>query len=202
MLLAGHETTGKALSWTFALLDAHPDAGDRLLAEYEACLGDPPPTFDDLPRLRWTRAVIHEALRLFPPIWLLTRTALVDDEVLGYSIPAGALVSVSPYLIHRHPDLWDRPDAFRPERFLGDEAEEAAQALRYIPFGHGPRHCIGKHFAMLEMPLVLATIHRRRILIRASGPPLEPEALVTLRPRGGLWMTVSARPAPARSDPP
>jgi cytochrome P450 len=128
----------------------------------------------------------------------LTRTALAEDEVLGYEVPAGALVSVSPYLLHRHPGLWDRVDEFVPERFLGGEAEEAVHAYKYLPFSHGPRHCIGKHFALLELPLVLATIHPRVALIRLSGPPPEPEALVTLRPQGGLWMIMSDRPTSRR----
>ncbi len=194
MLLAGHETTAKAMTWVFALLDQHADVATRLLDEHERCLAGRSPTVADLPALAWTRAVIHETLRLYPPIWSLTRTALADDEILGYEVPAGALVSVSPYLLHRNPALWDRADAFLPERFLGDEAESATRACRYIPFGHGPRHCVGKHFALLELPLVLATIHPRLTLMRLSGPPPEPEALVTLRPRGGLWMTMSARP--------
>lgn len=197
LLLAGHETTAKALSWTFALLDLHAGSADRLLAEQEGCLGGRAPAVDDLPALRWTRAVIHEALRLYPPIWLLTRTALADDEVIGYTVPAGALVSVSPYLIHRHSALWDRADEFFPERFLGGEAEEAAQGHRYLPFGHGPRHCLGNYFALLEMPLVLATIHSHRALTCLPGPPLEPEALVTLRPQHGLQMVVTSRPSPA-----
>jgi steroid delta-isomerase-like uncharacterized protein len=198
MLLAGHETTAKALTWVFALLDRHADVAARLLEEHQRCLAGRPPTVEDLPALAWTRAVIHEALRLYPPIWSLTRTALADDEVLGYEVPAGALMMISPYLLHHSPALWDRPGAFSPERFLYDEAESAARACRYLPFGHGPRHCIGKYFALLELPLVLATIHPRLALARRSGPPPEPEALVTLRPRGGLCMVPSPRPPSRR----
>jgi steroid delta-isomerase-like uncharacterized protein len=198
LLLAGHETTAKALAWIFALLDRHNDVADRLLEEQQRCLCGRPVAYDDLPTLPFTQGVIHEALRLYPPIWSLTRTALEDDTILGYTVPAGALITISPYLLHRNPAIWKRSDEFLPERFLGDEAEIASRACKYIPFGHGPRQCIGKQFALMELPLVLATIHPRQVLTRASGQSsddLEPEALVTLRPRGGLLMNVSARPS-------
>jgi steroid delta-isomerase-like uncharacterized protein len=193
MLLAGHETTAKALSWVFALLARYPNVAARLLEEQRSCLDERSATASDLHSLPWTRAVIHEALRLYPPVWSLARTSLADDEVLGYKVPAGAMVTISPYLLHRHPANWDRAEDFRPERFLGDAADSASQAGRYLPFGHGPRQCIGKHFALLELPLVLATIHPRQAMSCPPGPLPEPEALVTLRPRGGLRMSVSAR---------
>src|SRR5262249_46830862 len=135
MLVAGHETTAKALSWAIALLDRNPDARARLLTELDH-LGNRRPTEEDLPNLRYIRAVIDEALRLDPPIWLLSRTALEDDEIAGYAIPAGALVAISPYLIQRHPDLWEHPERFVPDRFLVDDGTK--QAYRYLPFGHGP----------------------------------------------------------------
>lgn len=186
LLLAGHETTAKALSWSVALLDAHEDARTRLLRELDCALAGRRPDRDDLPRLPFIRAVVEEALRLDPPIWLLTRTAVEDDEVAGYAIPAGALVAISPYLVHRHPDFWDRPDSFNPQRFL--TADGASHAYRYLPFGHGSRHCVGKYFAMLEMPLVLATMYSDVVPALLPGHSLEPEALVTLRPRHGLPM--------------
>jgi cytochrome P450/predicted ester cyclase len=191
MLLAGHETTAKALSWTIALLDQHPDVLARLLSEVRDHLGHGPLTVKDLSNLTYTQAVIDEALRLFPPIWLLTRTTLEDDEIAGYDIPAGSLVAISPYLIHRHPALWEQPDRFDPDRFLAEES--AAQAYRYIPFGHGPRHCVGKFFALLEMPVVLATLYSQFSLASLPGHILEAEALVTLRPRNGLPMIVTPR---------
>jgi cytochrome P450 len=186
LLLAGHETTAKALSWSVALLDAHEDARTRLLEELDGALAGRHPNRDDLARLPFTRAVVEETLRLDPPIWLLTRTAIKADEVAGYPIPAGALVAISPYLVHRHPDLWEQPDSFHPQRFLSTDG--ASHAYRYLPFGHGPRHCVGKYFAMLEMPLVLATLYSKVIPARLPGHGLEPEALVTLRPRHGLPM--------------
>jgi steroid delta-isomerase-like uncharacterized protein len=186
LLLAGHETTAKALSWAIALLAVHDDARTQLLEELDGMLGGRRIGPKDLPRLSFTRAVVEEVLRLYPPIWLLTRTAVEDDEVAGYAVPAGTLVAISPYLVHRHPDLWNRPDFFDPKRFLA--ADGKSHAFRYMPFGHGPRHCIGKYFAMLEMPLVLATIYAQVVPTLRPGHSLEPEALVTLRPRDGLPM--------------
>jgi steroid delta-isomerase-like uncharacterized protein len=191
ILLAGHETTAKALSWAIALLDRNPAALARLLKELSNHLDKRRPTAEDLRSLRYTRAVIDEALRLYPPIWMLTRTALEDDQIAGYAIPAGALVAISPYLIHRHPNLWELPDQFLPDRFLADEGP--TQAYRYLPFGHGPRHCIGKFFAMLEMPLVLATVYPQFALTSLPDQNLEAEALVTLRPRNGLHMIARPR---------
>jgi len=197
ILLAGHETTAKALSWAIALLDGNPDALARLLTELNDCLGGRRPTAEDLPNLRYTRAVIDEALRLDPPIWMLTRTALDNDEIAGYAIPAGALMAISPYLIHRHPDLWEHPQRFVPDRFLADQG--ATLTYRYLPFGQGPRHCVGKFFAMLEMPLVLATVYSQFALTSLPGYALEQEALVTLRPRSGLPMLLTAKRPHARA---
>jgi steroid delta-isomerase-like uncharacterized protein len=190
ILLAGHETTAKALSWTFALLGREPAALAKVLAEVDGHSGTDAGSTPGLPHLRYTRAVIDEALRLYPPIWMLTRTALQDDEIAEYAIPAGALVAISPYLIHRHPNYWDHPDRFIPERFL---VGEARWNDHYIPFGHGPRYCVGKFFALLEMPLVLATVLRRFALTLTAGHAIEPEALVTLRPRNGLPMIAIPR---------
>jgi cytochrome P450 len=186
ILLAGHETTAKALSWTFALLSQELAGLARLHAELDANSSDGAASTPAIAHLRYTRAVIEEALRLYPPIWMLTRTPLQDDEISGYAIPAGALVAISPYLIHRHPDYWNLPDRFIPDRFLA--GMHASWNYLYMPFGHGPRHCVGKFFAMLEMPLVLATVLSRFVLTLKPGHAIEPEALVTLRPRSGLPM--------------
>ena len=195
LLLAGHETTAKALSWSVALLDAHGDARARLLEELDGTLGGRRPDCGDLADLPFTRAVVEETLRLRPPIWLLTRTAVEDDEVAGWGIPAGALVAISPYLLHRHPDLWDRPRSFDPRRFLTPDGPPLA--YRYLPFGHGARHCLGNYFAMLEMPLVLATVYSNVVPALMPGHLLEPEALVTLRPRAGLPMRPVRRRRPS-----
>jgi steroid delta-isomerase-like uncharacterized protein len=193
VLLAGHETTGMALSWVAALLGCHARAHARVIAELDLALAGRRPERDDLRRLPYTRAVIDETLRLYPPVWLLSRTALEEDELDGFRIPAGALVAISPYLLHRHPELWTDPAEFRPERFLSDDGSRS----RTVPFGHGPRHCIGRFFATLEMPLVLATVYSQfeLALVRPRLPA--PEALVTLRPRGGLPVVVRPRASEA-----
>jgi steroid delta-isomerase-like uncharacterized protein len=191
ILLAGHETTAKAMSWAFALLDANPAKLSQLRRELDECLGGRRPELADVAKLRYTRAVIEEVLRLDPPIWLLTRTSVEEDEIGGYAIPAGALVAISPYLIHRHPDLWEEPERFLPERFLS--GDPLTGSCRYLPFGHGPRHCAGKSFATLEMPLALAAIYSEFELTLTTGRVPEPEALVTLRPRHGLLMMVAER---------
>jgi enediyne biosynthesis protein E7 len=189
MLMAGHETTAKALTWTLYLLDRHPAEADRLTAELDQALGGRTPTIADLPSLGHCRRVIEESIRLRPPVWLISRLAAVDDEVDGVRIPAGSLVCVSPYLLHRHPRHWPAPDRFDPDRFTA-EKRHALPPFLYLPFGGGPRKCIGRSFALIEAQLVLATLwqHVRPRLV--PGHPVEPEALVTLRPRDGMPMTL------------
>lgn len=178
MLMAGHETTAKALTWTTYLLDRNPDVAARL----DAALARD----DDPPLLGH---VVAEAMRLYPPVWLVSRTAAADDEIDGYHVPAGALVCISPYLLHRHPAYWDEPEAFRPERFERDDRPEFA----FMPFSGGPRRCIGERLALFEARVVLARLRRRVDVELVEGHPVEPEALVTLRPRHGLLATVSVR---------
>lgn len=189
LLLAGHETTAKALSWTFYLLTQHSEVEDRLAAELVAVLNGRPPTVDDLPHLPYTWMVIEESMRLYPPIWLLSRVAVADDEIGGFHIPAGSLVAISPYAMHRHPAYWDNPERFDPEHFRPERAVERP-AFAYLPFSGGPRLCLGKHFASVEAHLVLATILQHFRLRLLPGHPVVPEALVTLRPHYGLPMTL------------
>lgn len=189
-IVAGHETVASALTWTWALLAAHPDVQERVQAESDAVLAGRPATFDDLPRLPLARAVIDEALRLYPPAWLITRNALDADELGGYAVPAGALVILSPWLLHRHPDVWDDAEAFDPDRFLDGRASRTG----FVPFGAGLRQCIGKDFAYAESTLVLATLAGRfRLSYPAGGsiPPAVP--LVTVRPPAGLPLRVTRR---------
>ena len=193
LLLAGHETTAKALAWSFALLDKHPVAGQRLTDELHSVLAGRVPSVSDLGDLNFTRAVIAESLRLYPPVWLISRSALASDMIAGYPVPAGTLISASPYLIQRHPNLWNEANRFRPERFLEVSEDSVMREYRYLPFGSGPRQCIGKHFALLELPLVLTTVWRRYELLLCETHSLETEALVTLRPKNGLPMTIRPR---------
>jgi len=194
-LLAGHETSANTLAWSLALLSAYPAARERLEAELDAVLGDRDPGADDVARLPWARAVVSEALRLYPPAWTIERDALADDDVAGTPVPAGSMVAISPYLVHRHPGFWPDPAGFDPRRFLPGGSGDAATRHRYafIPFGGGRRACVGASFAELETVLVLATIARRfRLELTARGMPA-PVAQVTLRPGRNLPMLLRHR---------
>jgi cytochrome P450 len=192
MLMAGHETTAKALTWTSVLLYNHPGVANRLDAELDAVLAGRVPRADDVPNLPFCHRVIQEALRVYPPVWLLSRRAVGDDRLGEFDVPAGTLVCVSPYILHRDERYWEHPERFDPDRF-SEERSANRPDYAYIPFSGGPRHCIGRHLAMLEAQLVLATIRQRVRVTLVEGHPIEPEALVTLRPRYGVLATVSPR---------
>lgn len=187
MFLAGHETTANALAWTFYLLSTHPDIERRVRAELDAALGGTPPSLADLPRLPYLLQVIKEAMRLYPPAWMIDRNAVADDEIGGYRIRRGTLVLISPYVTHRHPGMWPNPEGFDPERFT-PEAEESRPRYAYFPFGGGPRQCIGNSFAMMEAQLIVATVLQRFKPWLVPGHPVAPQTLITLRPRWGLRM--------------
>jgi cytochrome P450 len=193
LFLAGHETTANALSWALYLISTHPHVERRLREELDDVLGPDRrvPTIRDLPDLTYTRMVVDETLRLYPPAWITNRQAIAEDEILGHRIPAGAFVSLSPYVLHRHPNYWDHPDEFDPERFAPGGGNGRPR-FAYFPFGGGPRQCIGQSMALVEAQLVLATLLDRCRLRPVSGRPVEAEALATLRPRGGLPMIVEA----------
>ena len=188
-LLAGHETTAIALTWTWYLLTQHPDVEERLHAELDRVLGGRWPTAEDLPRLAYTRRVFEEALRLYPPAWNQSRIALADDEVGGYHLPAGSLVSLCQYVTHRHPDFWEEPERFDPERFT-PEHSAGRPRFAYFPFGGGARQCIGNHFAMMEGQLILASVAQRYRMRLVPGHPIEPDATFTFRPRPGVLVTL------------
>ncbi|TMK23432.1 MAG: cytochrome P450 [Actinobacteria bacterium] len=190
-LLAGHETSANALAWSLYLLATHTLERDRLEREVDEALVGRAPSMDDLPRLPFARMVIEEALRLYPPVWMIERHALAPDVLGGYSIPAGSAVVTSPYVVHRSPTVWDAPLEFRPSRFT-PEAVTSRPPFAYFPFGGGPRQCIGNTFALVETQLILTRIVSRFRVDIAPGarPALEPK--ITLRP-GGLRMTVRAR---------
>jgi cytochrome P450 len=193
LLLAGHETTAMALSWTFYLLSLHPGARRTLEKELDAApAGGNGAGVEDLQRLRYTRMVFDESLRLYPPAWVVTRSADGDDEIGGFAIPAGSRVLVSPYVTHHDPALWDDPEGFDPERFA-PEAQEGRPRYAYFPFGGGPHLCIGAGFATMEATIVLAAVARRLRLDLAPGRPVAIDPLVTLRPKPGIWMSARKR---------
>ena len=194
LLLAGHETTANALTWTWYLLAKHPEAARRVRAEVSEVLGDRPPAFEDLARLPYTTAVIQESMRLYPPIWIVERHALADDSIGGFDIPAGSTVAYSPYVSHRHPDFWPSPEEFDPDRF-GPAQSAQRPPYAYLPFGGGQRLCIGSHFALLEAQVIVALVARAYRLDLLPGFPVEPLPGITLRARHGLPMRLFA-PSP------
>lgn len=203
LFLAGHETTALALSWAWWLLAQHPGAETRLHRELDDVLGTPsgprPPTVADLRRLRWTEAVVSEAMRLYPPAWTIGRESVEDVELGPYRLPRGTTVYISPWVQHRHPRWWHEPEMFRPERWLDDDAIRALPRFVYMPFGGGPRVCIGNRFAQMEAVLVLATVASRWRLEWIRERPVEPFPGITLRPEGGVWVRLEERRRLARS---
>ena len=192
IFLAGHETTANALGWTWYLLSRHPEVTRRLETELAEVLGGQTPTLDDLSKLNYTSMVIQEAMRLYPPVWIIGRNAVKADQIDGYDIPADSSIMLSPYVTHRHTNFWDNPEGFDPERFNPERAK-GRPYFAYFPFGGGPRLCIGNNFALMEAKLVLATVAQRYRLELVPGHPVEPEPLVTLRPKHGLLMTLHPR---------
>jgi cytochrome P450 len=194
-IVAGHETVASALTWAWQLLAADPVVTARLRAEVDAVCPGGSPGFADLPRLPFAAAVMDEVLRLYPPAWLVTRRAREADVLAGVEVAAGALVIVSPWLVHRHPSAWPDPERFDPGRFLdasGARRRDVAAEAAYLPFGAGPRLCIGRDMALLEGVLVLAGLVSR-VELRSVGPAPRALPLVTIRPEGGLPMRVRRR---------
>jgi cytochrome P450 len=188
IFLAGHETTANALSWTFYLLSGEPAAEARLREEIDRVVGGRVPAFADLGSLGYVERVVTEAMRLYPPAWIIGRRALQDYEVGGYRVPAGSLVLMSPYIVHRDPRHYPDPDRFLPDRWT-PQFRESLPPFAYLPFGGGARRCIGESFAWMELVLVLTTIARRWRLQLVPGHPVVPRPVVTLRPKYGLKMT-------------
>ncbi len=185
LLVAGHETTASALSWTFYLISEHPEVYEQLSTELSAVLGGRAPTADDFPNLPYTQMVFKEALRLYPPVWGVPRIAVEDDEIGGYVIPEESRVLVSPYLAHRDPEMWNDPEAFDPDRFSAAN-EQARPRFAYFPFGGGPRQCMGNNFALMEGVMVLATVAQKYRPQPVPGSDVSAEVAMTLRPRGEL----------------
>lgn len=192
IFLAGHETTALALSWLWYLLDNNPDKKELLWQEVDTVLNGRTPTMEDLPNLPYTRMVLDETLRLYPPAWVIGRRALDDDEIGGYTVPAGYNVLMPVYAMHRNPATWDNPDAFEPERFSKEHIKEKHK-YAYYPFGGGPRFCIGNNFALMEMQIIVVMLAQQFDFKLAPGVTIDIDPLVTLRPKGGMPMTVTPR---------
>jgi cytochrome P450 len=192
LLLAGHETTAIALSWAWYLLSQNPEVSRKFHAELDSVLAVRAPAVEDLPRLPYTERVIKEAMRLYPPAYVILRLAVEDSEIGGYRVPRGSSVAISPWVIHRDPRFFPEPERFNPDRWTPD-FQRALPRFAYFPFGGGPRICIGAQFASMEAALVLATIAQRYNLRLVPGHPVETFPSMTLRPRHGLRMTLHAR---------
>lgn len=194
MLLAGHETTSLALSWTYYLLSQHPHIEQRVFREVDRVLDDRRPSFADIDRLTCTRRALDEALRLYPPAWGFSRRAVADDEIGGYPIPKGWLVFLIPFVVHRRPELWPDPERFDPDRFSPDLVSVRPR-FAYFPFGGGPRGCIGNQFAIVEALLIVAAIARRYRIELLPDQVIRPEPLITLRPSPGIRARLETRTA-------
>jgi cytochrome P450 len=187
---AGHETTAVALAWTIYLLDKHPEADRRLRAEVTEVLDRRTPEVEDLPGLGFTRSVIEEALRLYPPVYAVARDAREEDEIGGFHIPAKSMIVLSPYVTHHHPEIWSDPERFDPDRFRPDRSAGRSR-FAWFPFLGGPHQCIGQEFAMMEATIVVAMLVQAFRFNLAPGVTVEPKPMLSLRPRNGLWMTVT-----------
>ncbi len=189
IFFAGHETTASTLSWVFYLLSQHRDWDQRVRLELARVLKGRLPTSDDLPNLRDTRLVIDEALRLYPPAWMVGRRTVEDDTIEGYPIPAGSMLMLSPYVLHHHTAYWGEPEKFDPERFLPERSQDRAK-YAYIPFIAGPRQCIGNTFALVEATLIMATLMQHYEMTLVPGYKVEARPISTLRPKPGVLMQV------------
>jgi cytochrome P450 len=189
ILLAGHETTANAMTWAFYLLQRHPAIADRMYAQVDDVLGDRDATLEDLPRLDFVHAVFSEALRLYPPAWVVARRAIEATRIGGYPIKRGDVVVASQYVTHRNPRFFRDPDRFDPERFLGTTYPKFA----YFPFGGGNRLCIGERFAWTEGVLAMATIAQRVRFQAVDSEPVGTVPLVTLRPSRAIRARVAVR---------
>jgi cytochrome P450 len=188
LLVAGHETSSNGLSWTLYLLSTRPDCVERIRQEFDAVLGDKPLRFSDVPKFGFTTQVIMEALRLYPPFWMVDRMALADDRAGDIDIPRGSTVVVFIYGTHRSPQHWENPENFDSERFAKAKAK-LHTPYSHLPFGAGPRGCIGGNYAMLQMLMILSVLLRKYDLQLVPGQNIEPRPMVILRPENGIRMS-------------
>jgi cytochrome P450 len=199
LLVTGYETTAAALAWCWYLIATHPEAEHKLEDELDSVLGERQPAFADLGSLSYARMVAFESMRLYPPAWALNRIAVEKCEIGGYPIPKGASVLMSQWVIHRDSRFFESPEEFRPERWDGDLAARLPK-YAYFPFGGGQRTCIGREFAILQLLLTLVTVARKFRFRLTTGSPVEREASIILRPKGGLPMVIRQRHTKASSD--
>lgn len=192
IFLAGYETVANALTWTWYLLSQNPEAEGKLHEEIDSVLGSRLPSYDDLPKLLYTEMVFAESLRLYPPAWAMGRRALEDFSLGPYFLPRGTTVLISQFVLHRNPEYFPDPLRFDPDRFL-PAAKAARTKFTYLPFGAGPRQCIGEAFAWMEGVLVLATIAQQWRLRLAPNARVKPQPLITLRPKYGMKMVLTKR---------
>lgn len=192
LIVAGHETTAATLSWLWYSVAEHPEVEERLHAEVDPLMGDEPPAFADLDRYPFTKKLMFETLRHFPPVWLFTRKALGPDRLGEYDVAPGTDIFLSPYIVHRHPGFWDEPRAFRPERF-GVEGVNTRHEFAYFPFSMGPRRCTGDFFALVETVVHVGWIAPRFRLRYVPDRPLELDPAVNLRSKHGIRMRIERR---------
>ncbi len=192
ILMAGHETTANALSWTWVLLAQHPNVEAKLHAELDEVLGGRAPTMQDLPRLRYTEQVIKESMRVYPPVWGVGREALEDCDIGGYAVPKGMQLSLPQWLVHRDERFFEDAKDFKPERWV-EGFEKSLPKYAYFPFGGGPRLCIGNNFAMMEAVLLLATLAQGYSLHLTQPEEVIPQPAITLRPKRGVKVRLRAR---------
>jgi len=196
LLVAGHETSSNGLSWLLYLLSSRPDCLERVRQEIDSVLGDAPLSHGDVPKLEFTTQVIQEGLRLYPPFWMIDRMAIADDRVGDIAIPAGSMVIVYVYGAHHAPRYWESPENFDTDRFIKG-TEKQRTPFTYLPFGGGPRGCIGNHYAMLQILMILSDLLRKYDFQLVPGQMIEARPMVILRPKHGIRMTFTNIVAPA-----
>src|SRR6516164_6920348 len=196
LLVAGHETSSNALSWLLYLLSSRPDSVDKIRQEFDSVLGEKPLSYSDVPKFEFTSQVILEALRLYPPFWMVDRMALADDRAGDLAIPRGSTVVVFIYGVHHSPQYWENPESFDQERFT-KVREKLRTPFTHLPFGAGPRGCIGGNYAMLQMLMILSVLLRKYDFQLVPGQTIEPRPMVILRPEHGIRMTFTQATSPA-----
>jgi len=199
LLVAGHETSSNALSWLLYLLSSRPDCVDRVRDEFDSVLGERHVSFSDVPKFEFTTQVILEALRLYPPFWMVDRMALADDRAGDLDIPRGSTVVVFIYGTHHSPRYWENPESFDPERFTKAK-EKLYTPFAHLPFGAGPRGCIGGNYAMLQMLMILSVVLRKYDFHLVPGQTIEPRPMVILRPEHGIRVTFTEAIPTASAD--